>query len=225
MSRRLLLFTCITLLLVLAPAAIAGKGGGKGGGGGKIPVSVTFRDSGSVPDRLGSSCYGEATTCFYINKEDNVSATVGSAFHLKRDRRNNPIRPQFYLDFQDCSSGPCELAPFDEPLVVPAGIYGANDWRDMGPGEVRPDEPLRVLFFVGTEEEMYWLFFKNGHVECDTGEGYTGVSVTRSDDPDVWTIEARPGEHIACLWSSGDDPHGHMGNFYMPFRMTVVGLQ
>jgi hypothetical protein len=215
----LFLFTCLFVAGYSGIVQAAShKTPGGGSDGGLTPVVITFRDA--VGDRIGSDGGGP-----YIDGTQNVEAFIGSKANYGNVWLKNLTSRALFVDFADCVSGSC-IPPFSFANQSPAAIkVDANDViKDglfgMSVGDIS-HVPMRI--YLG---DPNWFIDFNPGVKAKYCKESARVKVERTA-PDTWVItgEQDPltGEwyDIGCLSEHTATRDTFLGNFHMPFRMTV----
>ena len=222
-------FILATLWAVLAApeTALAKKPGGGGGGGGKkqeIPVSVTFRDSGT--DGVQSDGGGAYTR----KPGDKVKAFIGMGGQLRLQTWGSRTRT-LLLNFPSLPVE-CSLASGsvhgnlitlgedtdDDGVLTPEELEGDKGHRlDLLAMDTGSDNSKKAGLRISFPNDGTW-YVRFGGGE----EGLVTVTATDTDDdgkPDEWTIEAGDGDSDkAAVLPHGEEPCALVK---MPFLITV----
>jgi hypothetical protein len=186
---------------------------GTAGDPSKSPVSISFRDSSSLPDRIQSDGLGP-----YTNGTDGVRAELVGTGNVTMDTDDTsaPIVRRLFLDFTDPATTVAD-PPFSTSTVVAflSTSYCQNEGglRDMAIGASQLCN-LNVNFPAAN---------KGWFIRFGTYSGTTPASVRRID-ADTWEVEVPP-PAIAKLLSyptKGRFVLTDRGDFHMPVLLTVT---
>lgn len=194
--------------------------------GGTTPVTATFRDDLSTPDRIVSDGLGP-----YVNGASRVKAYLQSGAHFSDfvlNLTNTKGDRRLTLDFRTCTSAPTDCSP---PFPL------ASLWHNTVMQTRAANLPLievgntvtgklEVAFSAADPldgADNHWLLQFSAETEplCPNGSDLIHITRTASD---TWLITAGA-TTMACLTSrdvgGAGTTRSYRGNYQMPFQVIV----